>query len=65
MQCCIDADHLMQYCINSAQIMYSDMKAEADEKEMQQNAQYSIDEIDNDSKIDQNNQKEGLDVEKS
>ena len=45
--------------------MYSDMKAEADEKEMQQNAQYSIDEIDNDSKIDQNNQKEGLDVEKS
>ena len=47
------------------EIMYSDMKAEADEKEMQQNAQYSIDEIDNDSKIDQNNQKEGLDVEKS
>ena len=32
------------------EIMYSDMKAEADEKEMQQNAQYSIDEIDNEAK---------------
>ena len=44
--------------------MYSDMKSEADEKEKQQNAQYSIDEIDSDLINNQNNPEESLDVEK-
>lgn len=47
------------------EIMYSDMKSEADEKEKQQNAQYSIEEIDSDLINNQNNPEESLDVEKS
>ena len=45
------------------EIMYSDMRSEADERQKKQNSQYLTDDID-DNNIDDQNQQDGQDVEK-
>ena len=47
------------------EIMYSDMRNEADEREKKQNAQYSIENIEDNYKIDDQNQQDNRDVEKN
>tara|TARA_B100000963_G_C22395759_1_gene566534 strand:+ start:359 stop:664 length:306 start_codon:yes stop_codon:yes gene_type:complete len=45
------------------EIMYSDMRSEADEREKKQNAQYLTEDIE-DNNIDDQNKQDGQDVEK-
>jgi Sec-independent protein translocase protein TatA len=45
------------------EIMYSDMRSEADERQKKQNAQYLTEDIE-DNNIDDQNQQDGQDVEK-